>query len=367
MHSSGHIPLKDPQKSLDYALKTVYNSTMNAPLSTTTQSLPASGTTFTRAMTISAAARFIPHTTEGLPAGFYRADLIADDLTASAARLPSATEAAFVPLNYQEGFPALPDGRPFWNKLDYEPPAAFAAFELYVGLASDGPRYVAALLQSPELQRLYGESLSLQLLQEMHTLYYWKERARAADLYQEATNRHIRMRRAQNMQDYHFTQSDTLLRKVMDQLNTAETFDAMKHDPQVLLSAMEKLVKIQRVSVGLPSAAPLPAASQETPFSFEMVMRQMIQQEASQSRAEGTNSSSTTIDQEGRVVSSTDNLLRGALHSPDTSKLMQELIIKMSTRNGATKKPRWVNSISPDEIDEAGNVGNIEGEGEEDA
>lgn len=339
---------------------------MNAPLSTTATS-PSS--TSTRAMTLAAAARFIPCTAEGLPAGFYRADLVADDLPAAAARLPSATEAAFVPLNYQEGFPALPDGRPFWNKLDYEPPAAFAAFELYVALAANGPRYVAALLQSPELQRLYGDSLTSPLLQEMHTLYYWKERARAADLYQEATNRHIRTRRAQNMQDYHFTQSDTLLRKVMDQLNTEETFDAMKHDPQVLLSAMEKLVKIQRVSVGLPSAAPLPAATQETPFSFEMVMRQMIQQEANLARTEGTNSLNTTIDQDGRVVSSTDNLLRGALHSPDTSKLMQELIIKMSIKNGATKQPRWANSVNPDpdpDLDSDHVPDETSGEGSED-
>lgn len=300
-----------------------------------------------RSRVIQGAARFLPHTAEGLPAGFFRADMIPPEVSANEAKLPSTTDAAFVPLNYQEGFPALPDGRPFWHKLDYEPSTAFAAFELYTELAKTGPRHLALLLHSPELQRLFGEDFTLELLQEFHSLYYWKERSRAYDLYQEAAYRHIRTRRAQSMEDYHYIQSESLLQKVMSALNSAETFEAMKHDPSLLLSAMEKLVKIQRVSVGLPATAPAESlkGGDGATSNFEMILRQVAQRNVSPE----TNSQNTTVDEAGRVIPATDNLLRGALNDPQSAKQLQEIIIRMSTSHGATKQPRWAGTYSEEE------------------
>lgn len=334
--------INDPQNLVDSSPKNQYNQIMTATTHTTSEnSLVAM---VPRAHVIRGAARFLPHTQEGLPAGFFRADMIPPEVTAAEAKLPSTTDAAFVPLNYQEGFPALPDGRPFWHKLDYEPPIAFAAFELYTELAKTGPRHLALLLGSVELQRLYGESLNMALLQELHSLYYWKERSRAYDLYQEAAYRHIRTRRAQSMEDYHYIQSESLLQKVMSALNSAETFEAMKHDPSLLLSAMEKLVKIQRVSVGLPATAPAESlkGGDGATSNFEMILRQVAQRNVSPE----TNSQNTTVDEAGRVIPTTDNLLRGALNDPQSAKQLQEIIIRMSTSHGATKQPRWAGTYS---------------------
>lgn len=306
----------------------------------------ASPPNLTRAQIIARVGRYLPHTQEGLPAGFYRADLIPSELPASHANLPAVTDAAFTPLNHQEGFPALPDGRPFWHKLDYESPAAFAAFESYVNLGNDGPRYIAALLQSPELQRLFGTQLDLDYLQELHALYYWKDRAHAYDLFREAAYRHIRMRRAQSMENYHYEQSSTLLKRVFEALSTDETFEAMKHDPKLLLDAMEKLIKVQRVSVGMPANAPAESmkGAESNPTTFEMLLRQVTQKDTST----GTNSKSTTLDEQGRVIPTTDNLLRGALNDPKTANMLQEVIIRVSTSQGATKKPRWADTYSRD-------------------
>lgn len=302
-----------------------------------------------RSNVIRGAARFLPHTQEGLPAGFFRADMIPPEVTPNEAKLPSTTDAAFVPLNYQEGFPALPDGRPFWHKLDYEPPIAFAAFELYTELAKEGPRHLAMLLHSPELQRLYGDDLTLPFLQELHALYYWKDRSRAFDLYQEAAYRHIRTRRAQSMEDYHYVQSESLLQRVMTAINSEETFNIMKNDPQLLLSAMEKLVKIQRVSVGLPSTAPAESlkggADGGATSNFEMILRQVAQKNVSPE----TNSANTTVDESGRVIPTTDNLLRGALNDPKSAQQLQEIIIRMSTSHGATKQPRWAGTYTDED------------------
>lgn len=330
-----------------------------APAPTTSPASREDYSLLSRAQIIAGAGRYLPRTEEGIPAGFYRADLVPYELPPSQAALPSSTEAAFTPLNHQEGFPALPDGRPFWHKLDYESPGAFAAFEVYVNAANSGPRYLAALLHSPELQRLYGDALSLDLLQEMHVLYYWKDRARAFDLFQEAAYRHLRTRRAQKMEDYHFLQSEALLQKVFQALSTEDTFEVMRHEPKLLLEAMDKLIKVQRVSAGLPTTAPGSSVkgSEEVPTSFEMVMRQVTQKNVDPS----TNSNSATVDERGRIVPTTDNLLRGALNDPDSARLLQEVIIRVSRNAGATKKPRW--ATDPDSPDPDANE---EGPGDED-
>lgn len=301
-----------------------------------------------RAEIIASANRYLPSTNDGLPAGFYRADLVPFEAPAQTALLPSNIDAAFTQLNYQEGFPSLPDGRPFWHKWDLESPEAFAAFEVYVSSAESGPRQLSSLLLSVELQRLYGERLTVSYLRELYTIYYWKERSKAFDLYQEAAYRHIRTRRAQSMENYHYLQAEALLTKVFQALGNEETFEALRHDPGQLLNAMDKLVKIQRISVGLPSTAPAESLKlQESTTDFEMTLRQIAQRNMSPV----TNSQNTTVDESGRVIPNTDNLLRGALNDPNTAKMLQEVIIKISTKNGATKRPRWASS--PNEEGEA--------------
>ncbi|KKL46560.1 hypothetical protein LCGC14_2344340, partial [marine sediment metagenome] len=49
---------------------------------------------------------------------------------------------AYTPLMYDEGFPTQPDGRPFWDRLEFEAVEAFEAFKVYLNQGRAGARQV---------------------------------------------------------------------------------------------------------------------------------------------------------------------------------------------------------------------------------
>lgn len=327
----------------------------------------------TRPEIINAAVRYLPVTREGLLAGFFRPDMLPISATALEALHPKTTSNAIIPLSYTEGFPTLPDGRPFWHKLDFESAEAFACFEVYVSLANNGPRHLAAMLDSAEVVHLltpYANTVSeysnpnthpnslsavaslLPILQEYYTLFFWKDRARAYDLYKEAAYRHIRTRRALSADDTNYTKSTLLIDNIYNMLQSPDALENLKYEPDKLIAMLEKLVRIQRVSVGMPATAPIEAqkemAPNQAPATFEYFMRRVTQSaEANTDQSQvgmgmgHSNQHGTTFDEAGKVVPTTDNLLRGALNDPNTARMLQEVIIKVSTQQGATRKPRW--------------------------
>ena len=316
-----------------------------------------SHTDLTRQELIERSHRFLPTTPEGLPAGFYRADLVPNSASPRDALNPRLLDVAFVELRYDEGFPSLPDGRPFWHKLDFEPPESFVLFDIYTNLASQGPRHLHQLLDIPEVQRILpfdSPASASQALRELYTLYYWRDRARAYDLYQEAAYRHIRTRRAMKAEDYHYIKAEELLQRLIRKIGERadDFFDILVSEPDKAISVLEKLVKIQRVSAGMPSMAPpesLPSPTQNAPTDFEMILRQVSQRNApidisstpSRGNIHSRQEDTHTLDEQGRVIPTTDNLLRGALNDPNTAKLLQEVIIRVSSSQGPTKTPRW--------------------------
>lgn len=133
----------------------------------------------TRAQIAREATRLVPTNTRGLPEGFYRSDLlnygcVIDRRSADEILNPSKNKggprvfladdililnqsilrAAFVPLSYDEGYPALPDGRPFWAQLEFEPPEVYAAFQMYLEMGTKGHRELYRLAGDPKVQRV---------------------------------------------------------------------------------------------------------------------------------------------------------------------------------------------------------------------
>lgn len=288
----------------------------------------------------------IPRTSDGAIAGLLRADLLDSTQTPQDYTLVSAfPEEAFIEFNLDEGFPALPDGRPIWFKLDYEPPELFAAFELYVESINSGPRHVAQLLDSAELEVLLGDNLNMNFLRNVYYLYFWKDRARAYDTFQDAAYRHIRMRRALSTEDSAYIQADSMLKKVNAVFEEPKFWEQLEYDPKVALDYFKELLKIKRVAAGLPGAAP---SGEDGSSTFEMIMRK-VQEETKSSLSDRT--PGAMFDAGGRLVADDDNFLKGALGDPTTAKAMQEVIIRMTKNRGATKQPRWserVAGASPD-------------------
>lgn len=296
--------------------------------------------------------RRMPRTQLGQIAGLLRPDMLdATQKPEDYRDISAFPEEAFVEFTFEEGFPALPDGRPIWFKLDYEPPALFAAFELYVDLIQSGPRHVAQLLESSELQAMLGDDLNLDYLRDAYHMYYWKDRARAHDQFQEAAYRHIRMRRALSTEDSAYIKASKMLQRVERVFESDDFWKQLEYDPKVALDYFKELLKIKRISAGLPASAPQGEDGGQV-STFEMIMRRVQEETRANSRNENEDSIGTTIDADGRVIPREDTFFRGALGDPQTAKMMQEVIIRMTQQGGATKQPRWAGRVKSSEEEE---------------
>jgi hypothetical protein len=68
-----------------------------------------------------------------------------------------ALHAAQLVLNWDEGFPTLPDGRPMWHRMDFEPMDAYYAFEAYLHLGKSGARQASMVaLEEASAHRILG-------------------------------------------------------------------------------------------------------------------------------------------------------------------------------------------------------------------
>jgi hypothetical protein len=61
-------------------------------------------------------------------------------------------QASYVPLNYDEGYPTQPDGRPFWQKLPCEPHDSYLGFQSYIEQGTQGRRQLFTLSRNPNTQ-----------------------------------------------------------------------------------------------------------------------------------------------------------------------------------------------------------------------
>lgn len=287
--------------------------------------------------------RRIPRTPNGQLAGVLRPDLLDAHATPQDYTHVSAfPEEAFLEFNFDEGFPALPSGAPIWFKLPYETPELFACFETYLEIIQEGPRHVAQLLSSAELEHHLGEDLNLDFLRNVYHMYYWKDRARAYDTFQEAAYRHIRTRRALATEDHAYLKSSAYLEKVEGILESPNFWKQLEMDPKVTLDFFKELLKIKRISAGMPAAAPMEEGGGGS-SSFEMIMRKVQEETRSMVPNGGDgDGEGLTLDSSGRVINRPGaEFMRAVLESPDSAKSMQEVIIRMTQQNGATKQPRW--------------------------
>lgn len=275
------------------------------------------------------AAPRIPHTEEGLPVGFYRVDLLPYSQVSPQEELESL-KAAYVDLSFEHGYPTLPDGRPFWQKLDFEPSFAYGAFTIYLDLIDAGPREISKLYENGELRQIVSQMRGLpntqsvtpeelgKLVTEFSVLYGWRSRAKAYDLYKEASYRHTRLRRQMSLEDTHFTQASALLQTLQEKVFADKEF--WEHmSGKTAVDMLKGLVAIQRVSVGLPAAGPL--SQKETPeaTTFEMILRKLGHQQA------GGN-----VYENGVSQQQSKELLKEVLGDKENTAQLQELVIRMT-------------------------------------
>lgn len=272
----------------------------------------------------------IPQTAEGLPIGYYRADLLPTTYQSQQEERQSL-KTAFVDLSFEYGYPTQPDGRPFWGKLDFEPTFPYGCFQMYLERAHQGPRDLSELAGDQELiQRIHvmlpnpptdegwtPDSIT-SLLYEFSILYMWRHRARAYDIYKEAAFRHQRLKRQMTVEDEDYQLATSLLAQLKEKvLNTPKFFEDMA--PRTAADLLSKLVGIRRVSVGLPAQGPLPQKEAPEDTSFEMILRTLAQKATNKGQI---------YDHDGSTVGG--RILDGVLEDPEAAGQMQELIIRVT-------------------------------------
>lgn len=280
---------------------------------------------------------------------------------------------AYVPLMYVEGFPTLPDGRPFWAQLEFEPPDSFRMFELYLSQGRYGARQLFSLLPhleggrrlrapfidppltgagqldfysaeseseseldpvleshiglSPTLAPSTGEfstsltsGQALQCLHEAYYLYYWEVRARAYDLFYAASVRKAREMQALGLEEDHYIKATRLMNLLNEKvLNSEEFWSTMS--PKVAIDFLKTLTAWQRMSVGLPANGPAAKdAGENNGQSFELILRNLAKGATPPSLVAG-----------GSTAGSESAALDLLLQNPETAAVAQELVIRLNT------------------------------------
>lgn len=127
---------------------------MNAPETRVTQAINKVPALSYRADLLRKIAARIPLTSEHLPIGFYRVDLLPLEKPISAEEEMQTVRLSYQDLSFEYGYPTLPDGRPYWHKLDFEPGFCYGAFQIFLEQISGGPRELSELAENAELLQL---------------------------------------------------------------------------------------------------------------------------------------------------------------------------------------------------------------------
>lgn len=183
----------------------------------------------------------IPENEFGLPAFFYRIDLLPHDLGNFT---QADADNCLVALDYEEGYPTYNGGHIFWHSLPGEPIDCYLLFQRYLDQAE--------LLGLRQLQLLAEENREpMERVQALYHQYFWAYRARAHDLFQVAADRKRRELRSRRLEDRHYTMAQTLMEQLQEKMSDGN--DLFKDlSGKEFLECLRLLINIQRVSNGLP-------------------------------------------------------------------------------------------------------------------
>lgn len=183
----------------------------------------------------------IPTNEFGLPQFFIRSDLISGTHVSE-----DEIDAAAMGLFYHDGYPTLFSGSAFWNQLPHEPQQYFEYFQKFLDQAAEIGIRQLDLLAAHLGKHLYEISA---IAKE----FYWSSRARAYDMFIVAAEAKKRQHRIRNMENKHFMQADKLINELVARFQDDDDGDSWIEEltAKEALEALELLVKVQRLSVGL--------------------------------------------------------------------------------------------------------------------
>jgi hypothetical protein len=228
-----------------------------------------------RAKLINLLVNEVPVNEFGLPGFAYRSDLLLPDLFAPLYDLPSLMpqqvremqyqlEAASIELQYDEGFPTLPSGQPFWEQLPWETKESFDAFVAYLELS--GARTIGSMV-----------GYQLEQVGEWFHLNYWKIRVRAFELFRIANHQRVKLERILNLEDEDYKRLrkwDKLMDEYVELIDD-HVFNPETVSPEKAVKMLGDLIKLKRMTLGLGiGEQKVETDRTRTPQSVEVTLRQ---------------------------------------------------------------------------------------------
>ncbi|TXH42032.1 MAG: hypothetical protein E6Q97_36445 [Desulfurellales bacterium] len=241
----------------------------------------------------------IPLNEYDLPRYIYRADLLDFQLVVSRApesQIQEMLETATIYLEYFQGFPTFKDGNPVWAQMGHEPQESFEAFMYY--LEMEGARSLNLMTAFP-----------LSKLNDWYYCYFWAARAKAHDMYRIAHHSRLREQRIFKTENSHYLEAERLFGQLSKLLNTLSPDRWAEVDPPQLVSMLDRVAKLQRISAGLD--AQKAGNTQPTNTSIEIQMRNLAQ-ESVQNRSDSVDDNSQAL-----------------LTNPEALQIAQELVLKV--------------------------------------
>ena len=245
----------------------------------------------------------------------------------------SDLDIAFVWLHFDDGFPALESGEPFWGRFIFEPHDAYTAFQEYlqmplgtptgwdedeeesVGSSATGVRAIGDLAAT-----LHGNGDLLQKQEQYRSysiMYYWGLRAQAYDMYRVVQHQQRQEQRAIETLDEHYITARKLRGRLDTYMDNEEFWEMLT--PKVAIDLLKTTTGLERMSVGMGAAGPGVSGSQEGGGQTMEVAYRTIAQ-----------NNNTKGDGEGNLIeASSGEVLSEMLGDPEQAGMLQELIIKV--------------------------------------
>lgn len=199
---------------------------------------------------IDAINKHVPQNEYHMPLFIYRPDFLIFDVIKGlmldqnitnrwrAEQLEGILTNSIMHLKYAEGFPTDDNGRPIWERWEFETPDDHKMFMSYLEMG--GSRAIHKMVAWPIEQVL-----------ETSRVNYWGLRVEAFDIYRVAHHERIKLHRALDVEDSHFNVAQSTIAKLSDYLKSITAEDLKELGLKGAVDAFEKLAKIQRLSVGL--------------------------------------------------------------------------------------------------------------------
>lgn len=213
-------------------------------------------------------------------------------------------DAATLHIQYHEGFPALQTGEPLWAKLPFESQEHYNVFTAYCTMP--GARQTQKLINLTK-----GDHN--QILTWFHE-HYWNIRSRCYDMLNVIHAAKQREQRILACEDDHYLQAENMFKRLVNMLPEVE-WDHLRTDPEKFISVLEKVIKLQRVSLGLSSMGNVNDKREPRTESLEITMRKIA---APNNLQLNENDGGVSLD------------IKQLLKDPGALSTAQELIIRMT-------------------------------------